>query len=116
WPTPDVVSHTCCKAMRTQPARISTRASSSATKGASSSNCISKSLRLKSKRCADDAPKTSSELHRLMRKRRNAAPRFAVCINNESYKASLEFGKLYRVVPDEEAAEHGYLTVIDESG
>jgi uncharacterized protein YdeI (YjbR/CyaY-like superfamily) len=51
-----------------------------------------------------------------MKKRRNAALQFAVCINNESYEASLEFGKLYQLVPDEEATEHGYVTVIDESG
>jgi hypothetical protein len=25
-------------------------------------------------------------------------------------------GKLYRVVPDEEAAAHGYVRIIDESG
>lgn len=42
--------------------------------------------------------------------------KFAVCINNEGYKASLEVGKLYRVVPDEEAASHRYIRVIDESG
>lgn len=41
---------------------------------------------------------------------------FAACINNEDYKASLEVGKLYRVIPDEEAASHGYIRVIDESG
>lgn len=41
---------------------------------------------------------------------------FAVCLNNEGYKASLEVGKLYRVVPDQQAASHGYLRVIDESG
>jgi hypothetical protein len=41
---------------------------------------------------------------------------FAVCINNEGYKASLEVGKLYRTVIDEEAASHGYIRVIDESG
>jgi hypothetical protein len=41
---------------------------------------------------------------------------FAVCINNQGYKASLEVGKLYRVIPDDEAASHGYLRVIDESG
>jgi hypothetical protein len=51
-----------------------------------------------------------------MRKRRNPTLRFAVCIHNEGYEASLEFGKLYQVVPDAEASEHGYLTVIDESG
>ena len=41
---------------------------------------------------------------------------FAVCINNEGYEASLEAGKLYRVIPDGEAASHGYIRVIDESG
>ncbi|MDQ2695260.1 MAG: hypothetical protein M3Z21_07765 [Pseudomonadota bacterium] len=42
--------------------------------------------------------------------------KFAVCINNEGYKASLEVGKLYRIIPDQEAEAHGYLQVIDESG
>jgi hypothetical protein len=42
--------------------------------------------------------------------------RFVVCLNNENYEASLEVGKLYRLVPDEKAAAHGYLRVIDESG
>jgi hypothetical protein len=41
---------------------------------------------------------------------------FAVCINSEGYKASLEAGKLYRVVPDEKAASHGYIRITDESG
>jgi hypothetical protein len=41
---------------------------------------------------------------------------FAVCINNKRYEASLEKGKLYRVIPDEEAEAHGYLRVVDESG
>ena len=41
---------------------------------------------------------------------------FAVCISNEDYKASLEGGKLYRVIPDEEAASHGYIRIVDESG
>lgn len=41
---------------------------------------------------------------------------FAICINNEGYEASLEKGKLYRIVPDEVAASHGYIRVIDESG
>ena len=41
---------------------------------------------------------------------------FAVCINNKGYPASLEVGKLYRILPDDEAASHGYLRVIDESG
>ena len=28
---------------------------------------------------------------------------FAVCINNEGYPSSLEVGKLYRILPDDEA-------------
>ena len=42
--------------------------------------------------------------------------RFAVCISNEDYRASLEVGKLYRVIPDEEAASRGYIRIVDESG
>ena len=43
-------------------------------------------------------------------------PLFAICINNADYRASLERGKLYPVVPDAEADSHGYICVIDESG
>ena len=41
---------------------------------------------------------------------------FVVCLDNSDYPASLEVGKLYRVIPDEEAAAEGYLRVIDVSG
>ena len=41
---------------------------------------------------------------------------FAICLDNSDYPASLEVGKLYRVIPDEEAAAEGYLRVVDESG
>ena len=41
---------------------------------------------------------------------------FALCLDNEGYPASLELGKLYRVVPDEEAVAHGYIRIIDERG
>ncbi len=41
---------------------------------------------------------------------------FAICIDNKEYRASLEIGKLYRVVPDDDAASHGYIRIIDESG
>ena len=51
-----------------------------------------------------------------MRKKERQESHFAVCINNDGYEASLEVGKLYRVIPDEEAARHGYLRVVDESG
>ena len=41
---------------------------------------------------------------------------FAVCIDNEGYKASLELGKLYRLLPDKEAQAHGLVRIVDESG
>ncbi len=41
---------------------------------------------------------------------------FAVCLNNRDYPASLEVGKLYQVIPDDDAAAEGYLRVVDESG
>ena len=41
---------------------------------------------------------------------------FALCINNEGYEASLEMGKVYRIIPDDEASAHGYIRIIDESG
>ena len=40
---------------------------------------------------------------------------FAICINNNGYEASLEVGRLYRVVSSDEATSHGYVCVIDES-
>jgi hypothetical protein len=46
----------------------------------------------------------------------NPAIHFAVCLDNTAYPASLEVGKLYRVILDEEAAAEGYLRVVDESG
>ncbi len=46
----------------------------------------------------------------------HTAPQFAVCINNDGYQASLEIGKLYQVIPDDDDASHGYIRVVDESG
>ena len=42
--------------------------------------------------------------------------KFAVCISNEDYEASLELHKIYRVIPDEDVEVDGDLRVIDESG
>ena len=42
--------------------------------------------------------------------------RFAVCVNNDGYPASLELHKIYRVLPDEEAGSDGDLRIVDESG
>ena len=41
---------------------------------------------------------------------------FAVCIDNEGYQASLELGKLYRLLPAKEAQAHGLVRIVDESG
>ena len=42
--------------------------------------------------------------------------KFVVGIENKNYPASLEFGKIYRVVPDEKVAKHQMIRVVDESG
>lgn len=49
-------------------------------------------------------------------KQRNLGTRFAVCIKNEGYPASLEVRKIYKVIADTYAATHQYIRVIDESG
>ncbi len=51
-----------------------------------------------------------------MKRRKTLAKHFVVCVNNRDYPASLELHKIYRVLPDEDAAEDGDLRVIDESG
>jgi hypothetical protein len=51
-----------------------------------------------------------------MEKAEGQSARFVVCLNNEGYKASLEVGKLYRFIPDEEAEAEGLIRVVDESG
>jgi hypothetical protein len=42
--------------------------------------------------------------------------RFAVCVNNAEYPASLELHKIYRVLPNEDAEVDGDLRIVDESG
>lgn len=51
-----------------------------------------------------------------MNTKENLFSQFGLCLNNEGYAASLEVGKVYRVLPDDEAVVHGYIRVIDESG
>ena len=48
--------------------------------------------------------------------RRASTPRFAICVDNSEYPASLELHKVYRVLLDKEAERHGDLRVVDESG
>jgi hypothetical protein len=42
--------------------------------------------------------------------------RFVVCVRNDGYEVSLERRKIYRVLPDADAAKHGWLRIVDESG
>ena len=42
--------------------------------------------------------------------------RFAVCVQNDGYEASLERNKIYVVLPDKDAESDGDLRVVDESG
>jgi hypothetical protein len=48
-------------------------------------------------------------------KHRKSEPRFVICIRNEDCE-DLEPRKVYQILPDEMAAEDGYIRVIDESG
>ncbi len=41
---------------------------------------------------------------------------FAICVDNSGYPVSLELLKVYRVLPDDDAAMDGDLRIIDESG
>lgn len=81
--------------------------------------------------------KSSSKSHSLSGKRVSARPvagkaarsegtstnrkrptndRYAVCVRNDDYPASLELRKLYRVLEDDFAGKHGLIRVVDESG
>ena len=51
-----------------------------------------------------------------MNRKKAAPPHFAVCIRNKGYSSSLELHKIYRVIPDDDAAEDGDIRVVDESG
>jgi len=51
-----------------------------------------------------------------LKQHQTSSPSFAVCIDNSGYPASLELHKIYRVLPDEQAAADDMLRVIDESG
>jgi hypothetical protein len=42
--------------------------------------------------------------------------RFALCMRNKDYAASLELRKVYRLFNDDRAAKHGQVRLIDESG
>lgn len=69
---------------------------------------------------ASERKRSSSKSPSAAGKRRATRPtsgqHFAVCVRNDDYPASLELRKLYRVLEDAFATEHGLIRVIDESG
>ncbi len=42
--------------------------------------------------------------------------KFAICVKNDEYPASLQLWKVYRILPDEKGARHNMVRVVDESG
>jgi len=47
--------------------------------------------------------------------KKNKERLFALCVENKECE-DLEKRKIYKILPDEEAAKEGYLRIIDESG
>ena len=41
---------------------------------------------------------------------------FVICVRNDGFEASLERRKIYEVLADRDAADHGQIRVFDESG
>jgi hypothetical protein len=41
---------------------------------------------------------------------------FALCLDNTSYEVSLIVGKVYRVLPDKQAAKDDLVRIVDETG
>lgn len=41
---------------------------------------------------------------------------FVLCVDNADYKASLILGKVYRIIPDPDAAKDDLVRIMDESG
>ena len=68
--------------------------------------------RMASGRKRSSARRTSTRSRKLV----TSGPRFAVCVRNDGYEASLERNKIYPVLPDKDAERDGDLRVIDESG
>ena len=76
-----------------------------------SPNCTG-TKHMASARKSSNARRTSARLRRSVAVGR----RFAVCVDNDGYEASLERNKIYLVLPDKDAETAGDVRVIDESG
>lgn len=62
------------------------------------------------------AKKNSSASGTSTRRKTATQRRFAVCVRNDGYEASLERNKIYAVLTDDDAERDGDLRVVDESG
>ena len=49
-------------------------------------------------------------------KTKRARRKYAICLDNTGYPVALEKHKIYRVLPDAQAARDDFLRIIDESG
>jgi hypothetical protein len=75
---------------------------------------------------ASEKKKSSSRSRSVSGKRISAGPaprkaarparRFAICVKNENYPASLELRKLYAIIEDTFADQHDMIRIVDESG
>jgi len=59
---------------------------------------------------------TSTKSHRRKKSSSSRAPTMAICILDTGCEVSLEPRKVYEVLRDPDAAKHGQLRVVDESG
>lgn len=51
-----------------------------------------------------------------MSEKKGSELRFAVCVRNEGYEASLEKNKIYVLTADADAEKDGDVRIVDESG
>jgi hypothetical protein len=68
------------------------------------------------KRMASVKKSSSASGTSIRRKTAATQRRFAVCVRNDGYEASLERNKIYAVLADDDAERNGDLRVVDESG
>ena len=68
------------------------------------------------KRMASAQKSSSASGTSTRRKTAATQRRFAVCVRNDGYEASLERNKIYAVLADGDAEREGDLRVVDESG
>jgi hypothetical protein len=48
--------------------------------------------------------------------KKTTSPFFVICLSEDEQGDSLTRYKIYQVLPDEKASQHGYLRIIDDSG